>query len=83
MISFVILLYYLFLCFLKQGDGMNSYYDQKEYIGRSVHYWRAVLPLLEKIKCRRSIPEPLEPLFMHFSSKNIQVHNLLILFPPK
>ncbi|RVE58148.1 hypothetical protein OJAV_G00206390 [Oryzias javanicus] len=55
------------------GDGMNSYYDQKEYIGRSVHYWRAVLPLLEKIKSRRSIPEPLEPLFMHFSSKNIQI----------
>lgn len=59
---------------------MNSYYDQKEYIGRSVHYWRAVLPLLEKIKSRRSIPEPLEPLFMHFSSKNIQVNYFLMPF---
>uniref|UniRef100_A0A8C7XAZ2 E3 SUMO-protein ligase RanBP2 n=1 Tax=Oryzias sinensis TaxID=183150 RepID=A0A8C7XAZ2_9TELE len=63
-------------CLSQTGDGMNSYYDQKEYIGRSVHYWRAVLPLLEKIKCRRSIPEPLEPLFMHFSSKNIQISSV-------
>ncbi|XP_007557223.1 ranBP2-like and GRIP domain-containing protein 4 isoform X2 [Poecilia formosa] len=55
------------------GDGMNSYYDQKEYIGRSVHYWRVVMPLLEKIKIRRSIPEPLDPLFIHFASKDIQV----------
>lgn len=53
---------------------MNSYYDQKEYIGRSVHYWKAVLPLLERIKNRRSIPEPLDPLFIHFPSKDIQVN---------
>ncbi|KAI1899352.1 hypothetical protein AGOR_G00060900 [Albula goreensis] len=55
------------------GGGVNSYYDQKEYIGRSVHYWKVVLPLLEKIKKRRSIPEPLDPLFMHFHSKDIQI----------
>nr|XP_043889627.1 E3 SUMO-protein ligase RanBP2 isoform X2 [Solea senegalensis] len=55
------------------GDGVNSYYDQKEYIGRSVHYWKVVLPLLEKIKNRRSIPEPLDPLFIHFSSKDIRI----------
>ncbi|KAI5107450.1 E3 SUMO-protein ligase RanBP2 isoform X2 [Silurus meridionalis] len=55
------------------GDGVNSYYDQKEYVGRSVHYWKVVLPLLEKIERRRSIPEPLDPLFIHFASKNIQV----------
>ncbi|XP_017279338.1 E3 SUMO-protein ligase RanBP2 isoform X2 [Kryptolebias marmoratus] len=55
------------------GDGMNSYYDQKEYIGRSVHYWRVVLPQLEKIKNRRSIAEPLDPLFLHFHSKDIQI----------
>uniref|UniRef100_A0A3P9PDW1 E3 SUMO-protein ligase RanBP2 n=1 Tax=Poecilia reticulata TaxID=8081 RepID=A0A3P9PDW1_POERE len=55
------------------GDGMNSYYDQKEYVGRSVHYWRVVMPLLEKIKIRRSIPEPLDPLFIHFASKDIQI----------
>ncbi|XP_053352928.1 RANBP2-like and GRIP domain-containing protein 5/6 isoform X1 [Clarias gariepinus] len=57
----------------KMGDGVNSYYDQKEYVGRSVHYWNVVLPLLEKIEKRRSIPEPLDPLFMHFASKNMQV----------
>ncbi|XP_030614512.1 E3 SUMO-protein ligase RanBP2 [Archocentrus centrarchus] len=55
------------------GDGVNSYYDQKEYIGRSVHYWKIVLPLLEKIKNRRNIPEPLDPLFIHFPSKDIQI----------
>ncbi|KAL7881174.1 hypothetical protein AOLI_G00080220 [Acnodon oligacanthus] len=55
------------------GDGVNSYYDQKEYIGRSVHYWNIVLPLLEKIEKRRSIAEPLDPMFKHFSSKDIQV----------
>ncbi|XP_061774281.1 E3 SUMO-protein ligase RanBP2 isoform X2 [Nerophis ophidion] len=60
-------------CLSQTGDGVNSYYDQKEYISRSVHYWKVVLPLLDKIKKRRSIPEPLDPLFMHFPSKDIQV----------
>ncbi|XP_072542547.1 E3 SUMO-protein ligase RanBP2 isoform X1 [Salminus brasiliensis] len=55
------------------GDGVNSYYDQKEYVGRSCHYWNVVLPLLEKIEKRRSIAEPLDPMFMHFNSKDIQV----------
>ncbi|MED6257886.1 hypothetical protein ATANTOWER_032909 [Ataeniobius toweri] len=55
---------------------MNSYYDQKEYVGRSVHYWQVVMPLLEKIKIRRSIPEPLDPLFIHFPSKDIQVSSV-------
>ncbi|XP_056146006.1 E3 SUMO-protein ligase RanBP2 [Lampris incognitus] len=54
------------------GIGLKSYYDQKEYITRSVHYWRMVLPLLDRIKNRRSIPEPLDPLFIHFPSKDIQ-----------
>uniref|UniRef100_A0A668W0T3 RAN binding protein 2 n=1 Tax=Oreochromis aureus TaxID=47969 RepID=A0A668W0T3_OREAU len=57
-------------------DGVNSYYDQKEYIGRSVHYWKVALPLLEKIKNRRSIPEPLDPLFIHFPSKDIQISSV-------
>ncbi|XP_028290969.1 ranBP2-like and GRIP domain-containing protein 3 isoform X2 [Gouania willdenowi] len=60
-------------CLSQTGDGVNSYYDQKEYIGRSVHYWNVVLPMLEKIKNRRNIPEPLDPLFIHFPSKDIQV----------
>uniref|UniRef100_A0A8C4DAI0 E3 SUMO-protein ligase RanBP2 n=1 Tax=Dicentrarchus labrax TaxID=13489 RepID=A0A8C4DAI0_DICLA len=65
-------------CLSQTGDGVNSYYDQKEYISRSVHYWKFVLPLLEKIKNRRSIPEPLEPLFMHFHSKDIQVNTIVM-----
>ncbi|MGH0135003.1 UNVERIFIED_CONTAM: hypothetical protein FKN15_006378 [Acipenser sinensis] len=55
------------------GSGLNSFYDQKEYIGRSVHYWKMALPMLEIIKKRRSIPEPIDPLFMHFHSKDIQI----------
>uniref|UniRef100_A0A8C2PQP8 E3 SUMO-protein ligase RanBP2 n=1 Tax=Cyprinus carpio TaxID=7962 RepID=A0A8C2PQP8_CYPCA len=51
---------------------VNSYYDQKDYAGRSVHYWRVVLPLLEKVRHKRSIPEPLQPMFMHFQSRDIQ-----------
>ncbi|XP_070831373.1 E3 SUMO-protein ligase RanBP2 isoform X2 [Chaetodon trifascialis] len=63
-------------CLSQTGDGVNSYYDQKEYIGRSVHYWKAVLPLLERIKNRRSIPEPLDPLFIHFPSKDVQISSV-------
>ncbi|KAM6291370.1 ranBP2-like and GRIP domain-containing protein 4 [Porphyrio hochstetteri] len=57
----------------KTGIGLNSFYDQKEYIGRSVYYWKKVLPMLEIVKKRRSIPEPVDPLFKHFHSIDIQV----------
>ncbi|XP_077435417.1 E3 SUMO-protein ligase RanBP2 [Vanacampus margaritifer] len=66
-------------CLSQAGDGVNSYYDQKEYISRSVHYWKVVLPLLDKIKNRRSIPEnlePLDPLYIHFRSKDIRVSSV-------
>uniref|UniRef100_A0A4W5RYE5 RAN binding protein 2 n=1 Tax=Hucho hucho TaxID=62062 RepID=A0A4W5RYE5_9TELE len=51
------------------GFGVNSY----EYIRRSVHYWKVVLPLLDKIKRRRGIPGPLDPLFIHFPSRDIEI----------
>ncbi|NWU64115.1 RBP2 ligase, partial [Pterocles burchelli] len=57
----------------KTGISLNSFYDQKEYIGRSVYYWKKVLPMLETIKKKRSIPEPTDPLFKHFHSVDIQV----------
>ncbi|NXD85689.1 RBP2 ligase, partial [Halcyon senegalensis] len=57
----------------KTGISLNSFYDQKEYIGRSVYYWKKVLPMLKTIKKRRSIPEPTDPLFKHFHSVDIQV----------
>ncbi|NXN42530.1 RBP2 ligase, partial [Rhinoptilus africanus] len=57
----------------KTGISLNSFYDQKEYIGRSVYYWKKVLPMMEIIKKRRSIPEPTDPLFKHFHSVDIQV----------
>ncbi|XP_026233210.1 E3 SUMO-protein ligase RanBP2 isoform X2 [Anabas testudineus] len=63
-------------CLNQTGNGVNSYYDQKEYIGRSVHYWKIVLPMLERIKSRRSIPEPLDPLFIHFPSRDIQISSV-------
>ncbi|XP_056088600.1 E3 SUMO-protein ligase RanBP2-like [Rhinichthys klamathensis goyatoka] len=44
----------------------------KDYAGRGVHYWKVVFPLLEKIRNKRIIPEPPEPMFMHFHSKDIQ-----------
>ncbi|XP_073711008.1 E3 SUMO-protein ligase RanBP2 isoform X2 [Misgurnus anguillicaudatus] len=58
------------------GESTNSYYDRKDYAGRCVHYWKVVLPLLEKIKKRRVILEPLEPMFPHFQSKDIQVSDV-------
>ncbi|NXL32721.1 RBP2 ligase, partial [Glaucidium brasilianum] len=57
----------------KTGINLNSFYDQKEYIGRSVYYWKKVLPMLETIKKKRSISEPIDPLFKHFHSVDIQV----------
>ncbi|XP_029460448.1 E3 SUMO-protein ligase RanBP2-like [Rhinatrema bivittatum] len=56
----------------KTGTGLNSFYDQREYIGRCVHYWKKVLPMLETIKKRKSFPEPIDPLFKHFHSQDIQ-----------
>ncbi|XP_030313476.1 E3 SUMO-protein ligase RanBP2-like isoform X2 [Calypte anna] len=62
----------------KTGISLNSFYDQKEYIGRSVYYWKKVLPMLEIIKKRRSIPEPIDPLFKHFHSVDIQVSQVTV-----
>ncbi|ELK10668.1 E3 SUMO-protein ligase RanBP2 [Pteropus alecto] len=58
------------------GSGLNSFYDQREYIGRSVHYWKKVLPLLKIIKKKSSIPEPTDPLFKHFHSADIQASEI-------
>ncbi|XP_057413918.1 E3 SUMO-protein ligase RanBP2 isoform X2 [Balaenoptera acutorostrata] len=63
-------------CLQKTGSGLNSFYDQREYIGRSVHYWKKVLPLLKILKKKSSIPEPIDPLFKHFHSADIQVSEM-------
>ncbi|KAF4109509.1 hypothetical protein G5714_010582 [Onychostoma macrolepis] len=60
------------------AERVNSYYHQKEYAGRSVHYWKVVLPLLEKVRHKRSIPEPLQPMFMHFRSRDIQLSQVRV-----
>ncbi|OCT92436.1 hypothetical protein XELAEV_18015491mg [Xenopus laevis] len=57
----------------KTGYSLNSFYDQKEYMGRCVHYWKKLLPLLDLVKQKKSIPEPVDPLFKHFHSKDIKV----------
>uniref|UniRef100_A0A8B9T791 E3 SUMO-protein ligase RanBP2 n=1 Tax=Anas platyrhynchos TaxID=8839 RepID=A0A8B9T791_ANAPL len=62
----------------KTGVSLNSFYDQKEYIGRSVYYWKRVLLMLETVKKKRSIPEPTEPLFKHFRSIDIQVSQVTV-----
>ncbi|XP_063645525.1 RANBP2-like and GRIP domain-containing protein 5/6 isoform X8 [Pan troglodytes] len=62
-------------CLQKMGSGLN-FYDQQEYIGRSVHYWKKVLPLLKIIK-KNSIPEPIDPLFKHFHSVDIQASEIV------
>nr|XP_055234211.1 ranBP2-like and GRIP domain-containing protein 3 [Gorilla gorilla gorilla] len=63
-------------CLQKMGSGLNSFYDQQEYIGRSVHYWKKVLPLLKIIK-KNNIPEPIDPLFKHFHSVDIQASEIV------
>ncbi|XP_051882736.1 LOW QUALITY PROTEIN: E3 SUMO-protein ligase RanBP2 [Pristis pectinata] len=55
------------------GNQLNSYYDQKEYIGRGVFYWKKVQPLLQIIRKKKNVHEPIDPLFMHFHSKEIKV----------
>ncbi|KAE8625397.1 hypothetical protein XENTR_v10006259 [Xenopus tropicalis] len=57
----------------KTGYSLNSFYDQKEYMGRCVHYWKKLLPLLDLVKQKKSIPEPVDPLFKHFHSKDIKL----------
>ncbi|XP_066841068.1 E3 SUMO-protein ligase RanBP2-like isoform X2 [Anser cygnoides] len=62
----------------KTGISLNSFYDQKEYIGRSVYYWKRVLIMLEVVKKKRSIPEPTDPLFKHFRRLDIQVSQVTV-----
>uniref|UniRef100_A0A8V1A6S9 RanBD1 domain-containing protein n=1 Tax=Gallus gallus TaxID=9031 RepID=A0A8V1A6S9_CHICK len=57
----------------KTGISLNSFCDQKQYIGRSVYYWKKTLLSLKTIKKHKSIPEPTDPLFKHFRSVDIQV----------
>uniref|UniRef100_A0A8C5M9C9 RAN binding protein 2 n=1 Tax=Leptobrachium leishanense TaxID=445787 RepID=A0A8C5M9C9_9ANUR len=62
---------------LTTGNSLNSFYDQREYMGRCVHYWKKVLPLLNLIKQKKAIPEPVDPLFKHFHRKDIKVSEVI------
>ncbi|XP_066433517.1 E3 SUMO-protein ligase RanBP2-like isoform X2 [Eleutherodactylus coqui] len=55
------------------GNNLNSFYDQRDYMFRCIHYWKKALPLLDLIKQKKSIPEPVDPLFKHFHSKDIKL----------
>ncbi|XP_056409698.1 ranBP2-like and GRIP domain-containing protein 3, partial [Hyla sarda] len=55
------------------GNNLNSFYDQRDYMFRCIHYWKKVLPLLDLVKQKKSIPEPVDPLFKHFHSKDIKL----------
>ncbi|XP_045139919.1 E3 SUMO-protein ligase RanBP2 [Echinops telfairi] len=70
------LLIYWAKCLQKTGSELNSFYDQREYIGRSVYYWKKILPFLKTIKKKTSVPEPTDPLFKHFHSADIQVSEI-------
>ncbi|CAK6975445.1 E3 SUMO-protein ligase RanBP2-like [Scomber scombrus] len=63
-------------CLSQMSEAVNSDSDKKDYISRSVHYWKVVLPLLDSIKNRCSIPELLDPLFKHFPSKDFQISSV-------
>jgi len=63
----------LSICLLQQGVSLNSFYDQKEYIGRSVYYWKKTWLSLKTSQKHQSIPEPADPLFKYFHSVDIQV----------
>ncbi|XP_053192197.1 E3 SUMO-protein ligase RanBP2-like [Scomber japonicus] len=63
-------------CLSQMSEAVNSFSDKKDCISRSVHYWKVVLPLLDSIKNRCSIPELLDPLFKHFPSKDIQISSV-------
>ncbi|XP_075056368.1 ranBP2-like and GRIP domain-containing protein 4 isoform X2 [Mixophyes fleayi] len=55
------------------ATNLNSFYDQRDYMVRCIHYWKKVLPLLDLVKQKKSIPEPVDPLFKHFHSKDIKL----------
>ncbi|KAM4046516.1 E3 SUMO-protein ligase RanBP2-like isoform 2-T2 [Anomaloglossus baeobatrachus] len=58
------------------GNNLNSFYDQRDYMFRCIHYWKKVLPLLDLVKQKKSIPEPVEPLFKHFHSRDIKLYEV-------
>nr|DBA33258.1 TPA: hypothetical protein GDO54_000971 [Pyxicephalus adspersus] len=58
------------------GNSLNSFYDQRDYLVRCIHYWKKVLPLLDVIRQKKSIPEPVDPLFKHFHSKDIKLSDV-------
>ncbi|KAM3935490.1 E3 SUMO-protein ligase RanBP2-like isoform 2-T2 [Leptodactylus fuscus] len=55
------------------GNNLKSFYDERDYMVRCIHYWKKVLPLLDLVKQKKSIPEPVDPLFKHFHSKDIKL----------
>ncbi|XP_040513554.1 E3 SUMO-protein ligase RanBP2 isoform X37 [Gallus gallus] len=61
----------------KTGISLNSY-DQKEYTGRSVHYWKKTWLSLKTSQKHQSIPEPADPLFKYFHSVDIQVFQVAV-----
>ncbi|XP_018423700.1 PREDICTED: E3 SUMO-protein ligase RanBP2-like [Nanorana parkeri] len=58
------------------GNSLNSFYDQRDYLVRCIHYWKKLLPLMDVIRQKRSIPEPVDPLFKHFHSKDIKLSDV-------
>uniref|UniRef100_A0A8C4QIQ5 peptidylprolyl isomerase n=1 Tax=Eptatretus burgeri TaxID=7764 RepID=A0A8C4QIQ5_EPTBU len=58
---------------LTKGSTVSVETVRRGCVGRGVHYWQKVRPMLHLVKNRRAIAEPIDPLFLHFRSKDVQV----------
>uniref|UniRef100_UPI00358F066E E3 SUMO-protein ligase RanBP2 isoform X2 n=1 Tax=Myxine glutinosa TaxID=7769 RepID=UPI00358F066E len=58
---------------LTKGSTASVETVRRGCVARGVHCWQKVLPMLHLVKNRRAIAEPIDPLFLHFRSKDVQV----------
>ncbi|XP_078732387.1 E3 SUMO-protein ligase RanBP2-like isoform X1 [Lampetra fluviatilis] len=57
---------------VRKGSAQRSKAARRDYVARGAYYWERVLPLLQLARKHKDIPEPIEPLFWHFHSRDIQ-----------
>ncbi|CAN0090654.1 unnamed protein product [Lampetra fluviatilis] len=58
---------------VRKGSAQRSKAARRDYVARGAYYWERVLPLLQLARKHKDIPEPIEPLFWHFHSRDIQL----------
>uniref|UniRef100_S4RRU4 RAN binding protein 2 n=1 Tax=Petromyzon marinus TaxID=7757 RepID=S4RRU4_PETMA len=57
---------------VRKGSAQRSKAARRDYVARGAYYWERVLPLLQLARKHKDIPEPIEPLFSHFHSRDIK-----------